>query len=125
MIGGSSDGSVYLCDLVADKTVRFAGHEDDVNAVSYICDSGNIFCSGSDDNTVLERERRKESYLTLSYFFLFCFFRFVFGTRGVKVLVLESFLDIALGLPAWIPLVNALFAQTAKIKPSSFGICAL
>ena len=121
MIGGSSDGSVYLCDLVADKTVRFAGHEDDVNAVSYICDSGNIFCSGSDDNTVLEREKERK----LFDFFLFCFFRFVFGTRGVKVLVLESFLDIALGLPAWIPLVNASFAQTAKIKPSSFGICAL
>jgi WD repeat-containing protein 23 len=61
VIGGSSDGGVYLCDLVADKTIRFEGHEDDVNAVTFLNDgSGNVFLSGSDDHFVRVWDKRAD-----------------------------------------------------------------
>lgn len=59
VIAGSNDGSVYCVDLTSGFVKKFDGHEDDVNAVCYVGECGNVFASGSDDNLV--KKEREES----------------------------------------------------------------
>uniref|UniRef100_A0A7C9EYK1 Uncharacterized protein n=1 Tax=Opuntia streptacantha TaxID=393608 RepID=A0A7C9EYK1_OPUST len=50
LVAGSSDHSIYVYDLVANKcTLRIVAHEDDVNTVCFADESGNLMYSGSDD----------------------------------------------------------------------------
>ncbi len=62
ILAGSSAGC-YLYDVRSNKVSRrFVGHhQDDVNAVCYADDSGNVFYSGSDDSLILAHDRRVKS----------------------------------------------------------------
>ncbi|KAL8128607.1 hypothetical protein V2J09_017762, partial [Rumex salicifolius] len=59
LVAASSDDSIYIYDLVAYKlTLRIPAHEDDVNAVCFADESGNLIYSGSDDNLCKVWDRR-------------------------------------------------------------------
>ena len=59
MLGGGSDGCLYLYDVSADqRVVRVPAHGDDVNAVCWGEGSGNVIYSGSDDATCKVWDRR-------------------------------------------------------------------
>jgi len=59
ILSGASDHCVYLYDLERnERTHRIAGHDDDVNAICWLDDSGQLFASGSDDRLVCVWDRR-------------------------------------------------------------------
>ncbi|EGG18543.1 WD40 repeat-containing protein [Cavenderia fasciculata] len=50
ILGGSSDGFIYLYDLNESRRIlEVRGHLDDINSVTYLDRSGNVFATGSDD----------------------------------------------------------------------------
>ncbi|XP_030532705.2 LEC14B protein [Rhodamnia argentea] len=59
LIAGSSDDSIYVYDLVANKlSLRIPAHESDVNTVCFSDGSGHIIYSGSDDTYCKVWDRR-------------------------------------------------------------------
>nr|KJB21272.1 hypothetical protein B456_004G0845001 [Gossypium raimondii] len=51
LVAGSSDDSIYIYDLEANKlSLLIAAHMADVNTVTFADESGNLIYSGSDDN---------------------------------------------------------------------------
>ncbi|KAK9448652.1 WD40-repeat-containing domain protein [Limtongia smithiae] len=59
IVAGSNDNSLYVYDIEAQKVVlRLEGHTNDVNAVSFGDESGNILYSGSDDKLIKIWDRR-------------------------------------------------------------------
>lgn len=59
LLAGSANNRVLLYDLGRQELVdSLACHADDVNAVSFLDDSGNIFISGSDDTFCMLWDRR-------------------------------------------------------------------
>ncbi|TKW24585.1 hypothetical protein SEVIR_3G059500v4 [Setaria viridis] len=56
---GNNERSIYVYDLAANKvSVRIRAHTDDVNAVTFADESGNILYSGSDDTLCKVWDRR-------------------------------------------------------------------
>jgi WD40 repeat protein len=57
---GCSDEKVYLYDLVTKQRlfVLSGGHTDDINAISWLDDSNQVFASGSDDSAIRIWDRR-------------------------------------------------------------------
>eukprot|EP01129_Flabellula_baltica_P000259 TRINITY_DN10295_c0_g1_i1.p1 TRINITY_DN10295_c0_g1~~TRINITY_DN10295_c0_g1_i1.p1 ORF type:complete len:503 (+),score=85.99 TRINITY_DN10295_c0_g1_i1:75-1511(+) len=59
ILGGSSDGHIYIFDLDRRERIeRIEGHVDDINAVAYADHSNQIFFSGSDDSLIKGWDRR-------------------------------------------------------------------
>ncbi|PKU80560.1 LEC14B [Dendrobium catenatum] len=59
LVAGSSDASIYVYDLEANKlTSRFPAHSSDVNTVTFADETGNLVYSGSDDNLCKVWDRR-------------------------------------------------------------------
>ncbi|KAF8006559.1 hypothetical protein BT93_K0766 [Corymbia citriodora subsp. variegata] len=59
LVAGSSDDSIYIYDLVANKlSLRIPAHEADVNTVCFSDESGHIIYSGSDDTYCKVWDRR-------------------------------------------------------------------
>lgn len=59
LVAGSSDDSIYIYDLEANKlTSRFSAHSSDVNTVAFADETGNLIYSGSDDNLCKVLDRR-------------------------------------------------------------------
>ncbi|KAK8718059.1 hypothetical protein V6N13_045305 [Hibiscus sabdariffa] len=59
LVAGSSDDSIYVYDLEANKlSLRIVAHTDDVNTVTFADESGNLIYSGSDDNLCKVWDRR-------------------------------------------------------------------
>ncbi|KAI6674701.1 hypothetical protein NL676_002607 [Syzygium grande] len=59
LVAGSSDDSIYVYDLVANKlSLRIPAHESDVNTVCFADGSGHIIYSGSDDTYCKVWDRR-------------------------------------------------------------------
>jgi len=59
IIAGSNDRSIYLWDLESNRrTLRLQGHEDDINAVSFLDSSSQVLATGSDDTFVKIWDRR-------------------------------------------------------------------
>ncbi|XP_021765453.1 LEC14B homolog isoform X1 [Chenopodium quinoa] len=59
IVAASSDNSIYVYDLVANKrTLRIHAHEEDVNTVCFADESGHLIYSGSDDNLCKVWDRR-------------------------------------------------------------------
>lgn len=59
VVAGSSDDSIYVYDLVANKlSLRIPAHESDVNTVCFADESGHIIYSGSDDTYCKVWDRR-------------------------------------------------------------------
>ncbi|KAK9459942.1 WD40-repeat-containing domain protein [Lipomyces oligophaga] len=62
IVAGSNDQSLYVYDIESKKVLlRLDGHEDDVNAVCFGDDSGNLLYSGSDDQVIKVWDRRSMS----------------------------------------------------------------
>jgi len=56
---GNNERSIYVYDLAANKvSVRIRAHTDDVNAVTFADESGNLLYSGSDDSLCKVWDRR-------------------------------------------------------------------
>ncbi|KAI3903056.1 hypothetical protein MKW92_012113 [Papaver armeniacum] len=59
LLAGSSDGSIYIYDLVRKKLSRkIEAHMSDVNTVCFADESGHLIYSGSDDNLCKVWDRR-------------------------------------------------------------------
>ncbi|CAL9099289.1 unnamed protein product [Musa textilis] len=59
LVAGSSDHSIYVYDLEANKLKsRFPAHLFDVNTVAFADETGNVIYSGSDDNLCKVWDRR-------------------------------------------------------------------
>ncbi|XVE73219.1 hypothetical protein DITRI_Ditri11bG0099500 [Diplodiscus trichospermus] len=59
LVAGSSDDSIYVYDLEANKlSLRIVAHTADVNTVTFADESGNLIYSGSDDNLCKVWDRR-------------------------------------------------------------------
>ncbi|KAB2050712.1 Uncharacterized protein F383_27027 [Gossypium arboreum] len=59
LVAGSSDDSIYVYDLEANKlSLRIMAHTADVNTVTFADESGNLIYSGSDDNLCKVWDRR-------------------------------------------------------------------
>ncbi|KAK3041421.1 hypothetical protein RJ639_000398 [Escallonia herrerae] len=59
LVAGSSDDSIYVYDLGANKlSLRISAHESDVNSVCFADESGHLIYSGSDDNLCKVWDRR-------------------------------------------------------------------
>lgn len=59
ILGGASDSCVYLYNLERkQRTHRVDGHQDDVNSVCWLDESGQLFASGSDDYLIGLWDRR-------------------------------------------------------------------
>lgn len=59
LVAGSSDDSIYVYDLEANKlTSRIPAHSSDVNTVTFADDAGHLLYSGSDDNLCKVWDRR-------------------------------------------------------------------
>ncbi|XP_043719249.1 LEC14B homolog isoform X1 [Telopea speciosissima] len=59
LVAGSSDHSIYVYDLVANKlTLRIMAHTSDVNTVCFADESGHLIYSGGDDNLCKVWDRR-------------------------------------------------------------------
>ncbi|EHA8588766.1 LEC14B protein [Cocos nucifera] len=59
LVAGSSDCSIYVYDLEANKlTSRIPAHSSDVNTVTFADDTGHLIYSGSDDNLCKVWDRR-------------------------------------------------------------------
>ncbi|KAK8499530.1 hypothetical protein V6N13_060958 [Hibiscus sabdariffa] len=59
LVAGSSDDSIYVYDLEANKlSLRIGAHMADVNTVTFADESGNLIYSGSDDNLCKVWDRR-------------------------------------------------------------------
>ncbi|KAL8171326.1 hypothetical protein V2J09_023130 [Rumex salicifolius] len=59
LVAASSNKSIYIYDLAEYKlTLKIPAHEDDVNAVCFADESGNLIYSGSDDNLCKVWDRR-------------------------------------------------------------------
>ncbi|XP_056170965.1 LEC14B protein isoform X2 [Syzygium oleosum] len=59
LVAGSSDDSIYVYDLVANKlSLRIPAHESDVNTVCFADGSGHMIYSGSDDTYCKVWDRR-------------------------------------------------------------------
>ncbi|XP_039127759.1 LEC14B homolog [Dioscorea cayenensis subsp. rotundata] len=59
LVAGSSDDSIYMYDLEANKvTSRILAHTSDVNTVTFADETGNIIYSGSDDSLCKVWDRR-------------------------------------------------------------------
>ncbi|KAK9281382.1 hypothetical protein L1049_004282 [Liquidambar formosana] len=59
IVAGSSDDSIYVYDLDANKrSLRISAHMSDVNTVCFADESGHIIYSGSDDNLCKVWDRR-------------------------------------------------------------------
>ncbi|GJQ08255.1 hypothetical protein GpartN1_g46.t1 [Galdieria partita] len=59
LLAGSANNAVLLYDLGRQELLEnLSFHVDDVNAVSFLDDTGNIFISGSDDSFVMLWDRR-------------------------------------------------------------------
>ncbi|PKA62289.1 LEC14B like [Apostasia shenzhenica] len=59
LVAGSSDDSIYVYDLEANKlTTRIPAHSADVNTVTFADETGNLIFSGSDDNLCKVWDRR-------------------------------------------------------------------
>ncbi|XP_072998242.1 LEC14B protein-like [Typha latifolia] len=59
IVAGSSDNSIYVYDLQANKpTSRISAHSSDVNTVTFADETGHIIYSGSDDNLCKVWDRR-------------------------------------------------------------------
>jgi WD repeat-containing protein 23 len=59
ILGGSSDGFIYIYDIDRRERIERVGqHLDDINAVAYADDSNQIFFSGSDDSLIKVWDRR-------------------------------------------------------------------
>ncbi|XP_022758109.1 LEC14B protein-like isoform X2 [Durio zibethinus] len=59
LVAGSSDDSIYVYDLEANKlSLRIVSHTADVNTVTFADESGNLIYSGSDDNLCKVWDRR-------------------------------------------------------------------
>eukprot|EP00871_Galdieria_phlegrea_P002828 jgi/Galph1/3546/GphlegSOOS_G2201.1 len=59
LLAGSANNAIILYDMVRQQVVQsLRFHLDDVNAVSFMDDGGNIFVSGSDDSFCLVWDRR-------------------------------------------------------------------
>lgn len=59
LVAGTGDSSLYLFDVSRNEVVlRVKGHDDDVNAVAWADDTGNILLSGSDDHICQMWDRR-------------------------------------------------------------------
>ncbi|KAA8543185.1 hypothetical protein F0562_021320 [Nyssa sinensis] len=59
LVAGSSDDSIYVYDLEANKlSLRISAHASDVNTVCFADESGHLIYSGSDDNLCKVWDRR-------------------------------------------------------------------
>ncbi len=59
IVGGSNDGYIYLFDRGAQvQSLRLRGHDDDVNAVSFVDSTTHVVASGGDDGYVKVWDRR-------------------------------------------------------------------
>lgn len=59
VIAGTNDNSVYIFDMESQRvTTQLKGHEDDVNAVSFLDDTPHVLVSGSDDHLLRVWDRR-------------------------------------------------------------------
>lgn len=59
LVAGSSDDSIYVYDLQANKlSLRIMAHTSDVNTVCFADESGHLILSGSDDNFCKVWDRR-------------------------------------------------------------------
>jgi WD repeat-containing protein 23 len=59
LVAGSSDDSIYVYDLEANKlSLRISAHTSDVNSVCFADESGHLIYSGSDDNLCKVWDRR-------------------------------------------------------------------
>ncbi|MQM04842.1 hypothetical protein Taro_037653 [Colocasia esculenta] len=59
LVAGSSDESIYVYDLEANKVaLRISAHSSDVNTVTFADDTGHLIYSGSDDNLCKVWDRR-------------------------------------------------------------------
>ncbi|CAM6097591.1 unnamed protein product [Calypogeia fissa] len=59
IVAGTSDKSIYVYDLEANKpTFRVVAHKDEVNAVAFADSSSHLIYSGSDDNNCKVWDRR-------------------------------------------------------------------
>ncbi|XP_042491429.1 LEC14B protein [Macadamia integrifolia] len=59
LVAGSSDDSIYVYDLVANKlTLKIGAHTSDVNTVCFADESGHLIYSGSDDKLCKVWDRR-------------------------------------------------------------------
>lgn len=59
LVAGSSDDSIYVYDLEANKlSLRILAHTSDVNTVCFADESGHLIYSGSDDNLCKVWDRR-------------------------------------------------------------------
>eukprot|EP01113_Clastostelium_recurvatum_P046106 TRINITY_DN802_c2_g1_i2.p1 TRINITY_DN802_c2_g1~~TRINITY_DN802_c2_g1_i2.p1 ORF type:complete len:483 (+),score=133.16 TRINITY_DN802_c2_g1_i2:202-1449(+) len=53
ILGGASGGEMYLYDVDRkERTLRLDAHEDDVNSVCFLDNTGHLVATGSDDNLV-------------------------------------------------------------------------
>lgn len=76
LVAASSDDSIYVYDLVANKlNVRIPAHRSDVNAVCFADEAGHVLYSGSDDHLCKVWDRR------------------CLGSRGVESGVLTGHLE--------------------------------
>uniref|UniRef100_A0A0C9S975 LEC14B homolog n=1 Tax=Wollemia nobilis TaxID=56998 RepID=A0A0C9S975_9CONI len=59
LVAGSSDKSIYVYDLEANKlALQIAAHKDDVNTVAFADETGHLIYSGSDDSYCKVWDRR-------------------------------------------------------------------
>ncbi|KAK7202993.1 WD40-repeat-containing domain protein [Myxozyma melibiosi] len=63
IVAGANNCCLYVYDIETKKTIlRLTGHEDEVNAVCFGDESGNILYSGSDDQVIKVWDRRSMGY---------------------------------------------------------------